>query len=505
MNAIPEDTLTKSISAGQWALANTAAQRLFVFGTFFIVARILTPADFGLIAIIAIIPTFLDGSTALAFDTAAFQKGNLERYLDVIWTFTILRGFAIFALVYFAAPLAAAFFHVEYALTLLRFAALGVLIQSFGNIGQTYFFKDFDFRSVFLRDLTFKASYALATIVLALLLHSYWALFWGGIFSFISVVAITYVLHPYRPRFDFRFRLLGELRSFSQWLYAQEMIQQLSGTVQDSLLGHFTTPAGLALFSKAQSLADAPTAPLISTINKVSFTSYVTVRDSSAHVLEGVNKTFEVLVSLAFPYLVLILLSGTTVVHIALGYQWLAMAPYLKILAVEATLDVLINTLAGPVFNAIGKPHIQFVNSGIRSLTLILAMTILVPIYGIWGAVFAALISVAVTACVVIYHVLTNLHLHLGRIAESIAVVAFACLVPIPLASYLLTLPFSNTLFGYMLMTLLCGALYASVIIILGRKFGRGPYKTLELIVLSFLNEKLSRRLDFLFVPKTIA
>ncbi len=501
MNAIPEDTLTKSISAGQWALANTITQRLLVFSTFFIVARILTPADFGLIMIIAIIPTFLDGSTALAFDTAAFQKGNLERYLNVIWTFSILRGLVIFVLVYLAAPLAASFFHIESALILLRFAALGVLIQSFGNIGQTYFFKNLDFRSVFLRDLTFKASYALATITLAFLLHSYWALFWGSIFSFISVVAITYVLHPYRPQLDFRFRLLGELRSFSQWLYAQEMVQQLAGTVQDTLIGHFTTPAGVGLFSKAQSLADAPTAPLISTINKVSFTSYVTVRDSRAHVLEGVNKTFEVLVSLAFPYLVLILLAGTTVVQIVLGSGWLAMTPYLKILAIEATIDVLINTLAAPVFNAVGKPKIQFFNSGVRSITLILAMVVLVPFYGIWGAAIAALISVACTACVVIYHVLTSLHLHLGRIMESIIVVSLACMVPIPLAAYLLKISFFNTSYGFTLMALLCGTLYAGVIVVLGRKFDYGPYKTLELVVRSFLNEKFFHRLNF-FVSK---
>ncbi len=505
MNAIPEDTLTKSISAGQWALANTVAQRLLVFGTFFVVARILTPADFGLITLIAIIPTFLDGSTALAFDTAAFQKGNLERYLDVIWTFSIVRGFAIFALVYLAAPIAASFFHVEYALELLRFAALGVLIQSFVNIGQTYFFKNLDFRSVFFRDLILKVSYAAATISLAFALHSYWAIFWGNVISLSAVVIATYVLHPYRPRLDFRFGLLGELRSFSQWLYAQEMVQQLSNTVQDSLVGHYTSPVGVGLFSKAQSLADAPTAPLISTINKVSFTSYVTVRDSRAHVIEGVNKTFELLVSLAFPYLVLILLSGTTIVRIALGAGWIAMAPYLKVLAVEATLDVLVNTLAAPVFNAVGKPRIQFFNSGVRALTLMLAMTILVPLYGIWGAVFAALISVTVTACFVLYHLLTVLHLHLRRFAESAFIVALACLVPIPLASSLLKVPFFNSAFGYILMALSCGMLYAAIIIVVGRKFRRGPYKTLELVVRSFLNEKLARKLDFLFVSKTIA
>ncbi len=493
-------TLTKSLSAGQWAFLNTIVQRVLVFGTLFIVARLLTPADFGVAALISIIPTFLDGSTSFAFDTAALQNGNIERYLNVIWTFTVLRGLCIFLIVYLVAPAAATFFHIPYALTLLRLAALGVLVQSFANVGQTYFFQDMDFRRVFLRDLTLNVTCALATIVFAFFIRSYWALFLGNIVSFVCVVAATYVLHPYRPKFDFHLGLLGELRSFTQWLFAQEISQQLSLTIQNSVIGRFTTPASLGIFNKAQSLSDAPIAPLSSTISKVSLMSYISIQNSRVHIIEGVTKTFEIMTFIALPYLTLILLSATSIVHILLGSQWLSMAPYLKILTIEATLDVLINSLSAPAFNAIGESRVQFVNSGIRALTLIVAMVVLVPLFGIWGAVFAALVSVMLTACVVLFQLLTTLHLRLGRLMLTTVMVSLACVPPTVLAFSLLTVPFFNTLPGFVFMAFLCGTLYIATTIFIGRTFRCGPYKTLELVARSFLKSSSSRSLDFLFL-----
>jgi O-antigen/teichoic acid export membrane protein len=272
---MPSDTLSQSLNAGQWAFINTVLQRVIAFGTFFILARILLPSDFGIIALLTVVPSFIEGVTALAFDTAVVQKqGDIRQYLNAIWTFTILRGLIIFLIVFAVSPFIADFFHITYALPALRLAGLGIFLNSLVNIGQTYFFIELDFKKVFIRDMVLSLSYSIAAISLALVLHSYWALFIGNILSILAVVVATYVLHPYRPRFDLSFSKLGVLLPFSKWLLGQELLNQLVRTAEDSLMGRFTTPMALGLYGKAKSLAIAPTAPLSSLIGKVGFTSY---------------------------------------------------------------------------------------------------------------------------------------------------------------------------------------------------------------------------------------
>ncbi len=495
-----QETLEQSIAAGRWALLNTIVQRVLAFGTFIILARLLTPADFGVIALVAIVPAFLDGVTSFAFDTAALQKGNMERYLNAIWTFNILRALAIFIAVFAGAPWIADFYHIPEAELVVRLAALGILIQNFGNIGQALFFRDLDFKSVFLRDLAFKGSFALAAIALAIYLENYWALFIAGIVSCVVVALATYLLHSYRPRFDFNFGLLKELRSFSQWMYAQESVQQIALTIQDSVIGRFTSPSAIGLFQKAQSLSEAPTSSLISLINKVSFTSYVRVQDSQPHVAEGIYKTMDIISAIAIPYLFCILIAGNAIVTFVFGPAWVAMTPLLMVLVVEATLDVLAISLASSVFNAVGRAHTQFLNTGIRSLTLAGAMLLLVPTFGIMGAAYAALASVSITACVVLYHLITKLKIQFGRIGRTLLTVLGGCLLPLPFASYALTVPFFNTAIGFLSLLSLGAIVYISVIIIVGRLFQFGPYSTLELLVHSFLRSMNIRRFDGLFL-----
>jgi len=483
------DTLKKSLHAGNWAFANVLAQKVIMYGSFFILARLLTPLDFGIIALIAIVPTFLDGVTLFAFDTAALQSGNMGRYLNVVWTFNILRSGVIFICIFIGAHWIATFYRIEELESVVRLGGLAVLVQSFGNIGQTYFFVDMDFKKVFLRDMVTSISYAVVALSIAWYTHSFLALFIAGIMSMFFVSLASYALHPYRPRLDFNFKLLGELRSFSQWIYAQSAVEQIAIAVQNSVIGRLTSPASLALFMKAKVLSDAPTVPVTNFISKVSFSSYLRIQDSPSHLSEGIAKTVELVATIALPYLVLILFAGHTLVLVVLGESWIGMTPLLQILVMSASLKALINSLAPPMFNAIGKPKIQFLNSSVQALTLTVGMLLLVPLFGAMGAAYAVLLSVSITACVIFFQLHKHIHLNIPRVFSSVFVTVFASCAPLLIARYGLTFPFFNTIPGFLMLLLISGCVYLGGIVFVGRFFSKGPYKTLELIIRSFFDK----------------
>ncbi len=480
--------LGQSLVAGRWSLINTIAQRVLVFGSFLVLARFLVPGDFGIVALIAIVPSLLDGITALAFDTAVIQKkGAIDRYLNVIWTFNILRGTGIFLIVFAAAPFIAAFFNIPDALPALQLAGLGIFIQGFINIGQTYFFVTLDFKKVFIRDMVLKVSYAIFAVALAYSLHSYWALFFGQIGSVLALVIATYVLHPYRPRLDFDFGKLKELLSFSQWLLGQEALNQIVRSTEDTLIGRFAGPTDLGLFGKAKALATAPTSPIVSLINKVSFTSYARLQDSLEHVIEGMNKTLDILLALAIPYLIVVLVTGNRIVLLLLGPDWTALTPYLQILVVGATFDMLFVTVAASLFNALGRSRTQFMISSVYAVSILAGFFLLVPSLGILGAALATTFSMALTAMLTLYYIRTILHMNFARIGWSLVSTALSCALPVLVAYQLLRYPFFNSNIGYCLLIGLAGILYAGGLYLMHALFKKGPYHTLELVLRSFI------------------
>ena len=106
--------LQKSITSGKWLTAGYIIQRGISLVSFFILARLLTTADFGIVAYVLLVPKFLQATTETGFSSAAIQKdGDIKRYLNPIWTVGVIKGFVIALLIFAIGPLIARWLNVE--------------------------------------------------------------------------------------------------------------------------------------------------------------------------------------------------------------------------------------------------------------------------------------------------------------------------------------------------------------------------------------------------------
>lgn len=494
-----KNTLGLSLLAGHWSVVNTISQKFFGYGTFFITARLLTPADFGLIAIAAIIPNLIDACTSLSFENALIQKkdGEEKKYLNAIWTFNVIRSILLFAVVILLGPLFASFFHAEEATLLFQMSGFLLFIPGWSNIGQIYFFKNLDFKKVFLRDLSGSATSFFVSVGGAMLFHTYWALFLASVLSVTMNIGSTYLLNDYRPHFDFKFRKLRELLPYSQWIFGQQLFGQLARTLEDSIVARFTDPTSVGLFTKAKGLANAPTSPVVSLINKISFAAYSRVQESLAHVREGWSKSFEVIFVVAFPFLVAILVAGDRLVLILLGDKWIAIAENLKILTIAATIDILTVTLTAPVLNALGKPRIQFTAGVLYVIVLITALLFLTPLYGITGAAYAMAASSLIAGAYSVFHLHRLVQLSLPKIAETVLSVVIATAAPLLFALLFLRFPLFNTTLGFLFLGGVISLGYLYTMYLTYRFAKKGPYPTLRIIGMSFV-DRFKMRFSFL-------
>src|SRR5688572_20549067 len=166
-----------------------------------ILARLLVPADFGLVAMAMAIIALLELFGAFNFDVALIQRQDAGRgFYDTAWTLNIALGLAV-AIVLSLIALPAADFYNEPRLSAVTYAlAIGIFAAGFENIGVVAFRKDLDFRKEFVLRIVQKVCAVFITLPLAFTLRSYWALVIGQVSASFLSVLISYHVHPYRPR-----------------------------------------------------------------------------------------------------------------------------------------------------------------------------------------------------------------------------------------------------------------------------------------------------------------
>lgn len=477
-----EGTLKKSVRGGGWIFVDTLFQKGAAFVSFLILARLLTPADFGIISIIFIVPSLLDLLTTVGLETALIQgKADPRPYLNSIWTFNVLKSFVIFLLVLLFAPFIAGFFRIPDALMVIRLSGLCLLISGLSNVAQLFFFKDIDFKKIFLRNAAGSLTYAAISIVLAFFYRSYWPLFWGTVAQYVATSASTYILHEFRPRFDFRFAHLKPLIKYSRWIYGQSMVNRLVPTVQNSLVAKMASVSDVGLFTKGISLATVPVSPLYNVISRVTFPAYARIQESYEKIKEGFVRSLDLIFFVTLPFAALIVDAGTRIILVALGPNWLGIDPILKVLVFNVMAGAF-TIIAIPLLNAIGKPNIQFVLGLVNIITLSALLLVLMPLYGILGAAWALLISSIFSSLLSVIPIMKTLNIHLWEIVEPLPVPLVSSLVVLGMGRVALKLfePLNNA--GFIALVTALGVIYIGLIVIVGMVFNSGPYRTLRVV-----------------------
>ena len=195
----------KSVSPAKGALLVVGmrwSDRLIGVISTLILVRLLVPADFGIVAMASIVVGLVDTLLDLGVGSALIQNRHAGRdEFDTAWTLRLAQSALAAIVLWFIAPYAAESFRDPRVLDVLRLMALTVLLGGFENIGIVSFQKNMefgrDFRFFFLRRLSGFS----ATIVLAFLLHSYWAMVIGALVGRLAGVGLSFVLHDFVDHF----------------------------------------------------------------------------------------------------------------------------------------------------------------------------------------------------------------------------------------------------------------------------------------------------------------
>ena len=263
--------IRRSMAKGAaWMVFAKLVERSIGLISTLILARLLVPQDFGIVAMAMSFVALLELLTAFGFDVALIQKQTKTRpALDTAWTYGILTGLAMAALmVALASPIAS--FYREDALTdVIRALAIGSIAQGFQNIGVVAFRMDMRFDKEFQFLIAKKIISFSITIPLALTMRSYWALVIGQVVGRIAGTVLSYTMQPYRPRVSLE--ATRELFNFSKWVFLLNCIGYMKERSSDWIIGRISGPMALGTFNISYELASLPSTELAAPINRAVF------------------------------------------------------------------------------------------------------------------------------------------------------------------------------------------------------------------------------------------
>ena len=390
----PGGTLSQRVvKSGFWVFFLRIFNQGFSLLRLIILARILSPNDFGLMGIALLTMSILETFSETGFQQALIQKKeDIKSYLDNAWTVLILRGFVLFVILYFIAPYAAAFFNTPEAKPIIRVIGFSILFQAFTNIGITYFKKELEFNKEFIYQLTGTLADFIVAISAVLILRNVWALVFGSLASSITRCFVSYLIHPYRPRLNFTLEKVKELFSFGKWVLGTNVLIFLIIQGDDILVGKLLGTTALGFYQLAYRISNLPATEITHVISQVTFPTYSKLQDNIPKLREAYLKVLQFTTFLSFPIAGLIFVLAPDFTKIFLGEKWMPMVPAMQVLCIFGVTRS-INAIFGTFLQGIGKPAILTKATAIQLIVIIISIYPLTVKMGIIGTSLAVTLS----------------------------------------------------------------------------------------------------------------
>jgi O-antigen/teichoic acid export membrane protein len=334
--SLGERVLTGTLWMGAWRWT----ARLIGFVSTVILARLLLPEDFGIVATGMLAVAFFDVLIDLGADRYLIRLSDPQREdWDTAWTLRLLLIGTTSGIIFLAAAPLASYFGDSRLVNVLRVLAFASLLRGFTNIGLTMYRRDVEFRNVALVGLAQRLIGSTTMVILAFFLKSYWAMVLGEIAFAAAGVILSYRIHPYRPRLTLvRF---AEQWDFSKWITVRNVASFLADRGDQLVVAKFFGIGQIGLYSMAIRFAALPTKHLTAPMLLPIYSGLARKQDEEIHFAHSVLQVVEATFAVVIPGVILFATLSEALVISILGEKWRGAVPLVAPLVATIAATVL--------------------------------------------------------------------------------------------------------------------------------------------------------------------
>lgn len=466
----------RAVKSGIWVTLINVFDRVLQVLKLVVLARLLSPADFGLMGIALLTLAGLRRFSRLGIDSALIQReeDDVDEFLNTAWSMKAVRGVAIAGVAFVLAPYAALFFGEPRTTDIIRVIALAPIVTGLRNPGVMYLRKHLQFHRQFVYKLSGTIVDVAVAIALAFVLQNVWALVYGTLAGRAVRSLVSYLVHGYRPRPGFDRQMAVELFDYGKWILGSGIVLFLFNQGDDAFVGWLLGASALGFYQLAYRFSNAPATEVTHIISSVAFPAYAQVQSDASKLRTGYFRTLRLISLISIPMGAGIVIVAPSFVRAFLGEQWLPMVLAMQLLAFWGVIRSL-GATNGPLFRAIGRPD---VNTKLQAIQLALLVVLVYPATARWGIAGTAL---AILASVVVSNPI-GFYLALGRVdagaVDLLRILGYplvgASTMAIAVFWVATAVPFASPLTEFFALTFAGISVYALLMIFLDRKFQYG-------------------------------
>ncbi len=384
-----------------WTVAMRMSIRFIGIISVIILARILDPADFGLVAKAVMIQSFLELVTALGLEAALIKDQSADAsHYNTAWTIQIIRGGLIgIVLTLFAVPISTYLNSPDLELVIYCYAFVSFL-SGFYNIRVVDFRKQLNFSLDFKYNIYKKLSGFITTITIALIWETYWALVAGVVVSTLVSVVASFLMCPTSVGFSIsRWR---SLFAFSKWMLGYELIGALSAKIDTFLLSRFSTTENVGLYTISYEVSGTASTEIAMPVARALMPGLSALNTDTSAFRDLYISSIGTVLLIAIPAAVGLSVVAEHLTITLLGEKWIAAIPIIQILALYG-IPRTINATAVSALIAFGKVDAL---TKIVSLTAVIKISIVftgIYYYGFNGLIWGVLASGVIAGGVMLF------------------------------------------------------------------------------------------------------
>ena len=328
-----ESLKNKTAKGVLWSTIERFSVQSVQFCIMIIMARLLTPQDYGLIGMLVIFLAIAQSLIDSGFSQALIRKyPRTETDNSTVFYFNIIVAVFIYLLLYFVAPYVSIFYNIPALTSVMRVICLGVVLNSLAVVKRALFTVNIDFKTQAKAAFIAAVSSGFVGIVMAYKGYGVWSLVFQQLLNLSINTGLLWIFSKWRPSWMFSWRSFRELFAFGSKLLLSGLLDTVYRNIYPIVIGKLFSASNLGHYTRAQQFADFPSSNVTGIIQRVTYPVLCTIQKDDER-LAGVYRRVLKLVSfVVFPMMMGLSALAVPFIHIVIGDQWSLCAKLLQVL-----------------------------------------------------------------------------------------------------------------------------------------------------------------------------
>lgn len=325
----------KIIHASTWAISGQFTKLIIKFGMSILLARLLTPKEFGLMGMITVLSVLLTSLSEFGLFSSLIQKKEVsQRELSSVFWLTLILGFFVAILFFCCAPLIVSFYNEPALLKIVQILSITFLFNSLILTHNAILTKELNFKRLETFSTISLAISSIISLTLAYFNWGIWALVFQQLFNSIVNTFLIWYFEKWRPSFIICKNSIKNLMGFGSRVFISNILNTFFGSIDSIIIGKFFAASTLGLYSYAQNLINVSVGTFTAAIVKVLFPVMSGIQNDNEKLKKIYIKTNNLLTLFIVPIMGTLAILAKEIVVILLGSNWAPMVPYFQLFAI---------------------------------------------------------------------------------------------------------------------------------------------------------------------------